>query len=106
MIGKNFIAYWEESEGSVVLGNKCNLLKKNSWGFEVVAAMQPPKKLKFLPSFELGNSVSIILPATKLLHNEYWLHYSAHILCLKDNPPNRTKYGSKGTSKSANFPPV
>ena len=56
---ENTTACWEASEQSEVLVNKCGLFQKPTGGFEVVVAMQPRKTLQFLPSFKLGNSISI-----------------------------------------------
>ena len=58
MIGKD-LAYWEESDRSEGLANKCDLSQK--WGSGVVVAVQPKKVFTFYLSLEIR------LPALKLL---------------------------------------
>ena len=71
---ENVIAYWE------VRHQQTNLVhSKNSWGFRVVAAVQPQKKLGICEN--LG-SVSRTQTTSKLLHNEYCFPYPSHIRVL------------------------
>ena len=53
---ENIIAYWEESEQSKALANKCGSFQKQLGGLRWWTQYNPKKTLQFLPSFKLEDS--------------------------------------------------